>query len=331
MADEVTLRNDLVSVIILYYKDKDNISNCIQSVLNQTHSSTELLVVDNKSADGVVEILRKNYPQVKFIVLDENRGYCGGNNEGLKHATGQYVFFLNSDVILEKDYVAKMAAAMRSSGKIGLVSGKILRFDRKTLDSAGLFISSKYGLIDRGFDQIDDGHYDKREDIFGCCGAVLFARMSAAEKILENGELFDESFFAFFEDGDVSFRMHIFGYEVLYEPSAIAYHARGASSTGTNNRRFFTKPQYYQHLLLRNRYLFIIKNFPGKFILNVLHKLIFYECLIFTYILIHPKLWCVYSDVLKLFRVTYKKRKKNLSHSSSIIGVKMHDWILREF
>jgi GT2 family glycosyltransferase len=320
--------NELVSIIILYYKDKDNIGNCIESVINQDHSRIETIIVDNNSNDGVVAELRNQFTTIKYIVLPENRGFCGGNNVGLKYAKGEYVLFLNTDVILERDYVSKMLHPMRINERIGLVSGKLMRFDHKTIDSAGLFISKNFSLIDRGFDEFDLGKYNTPGYVFGCCGAVFFARMSAVLKILDNGQLFDETFFAFLEDGDVSYRMHSHSYDVWYEPSGIAYHARGASSTGHENRRFLNKSNFYKYLILKNRYFFIIKNFSYGFILRNSIRLMSIEVLILGYIIFHPSLINIYISVLKSFRNLYQKRKILAQHNHLIDQKEMYRWIL---
>jgi len=331
MMVEQKRRKGLVSVIILYYKDKLNIESCILSVIDQSYKDIELIVVDNHSNDGVISSLKQKYKTFRFLHLSENRGFCGGNNAGLAHANGEFVLFLNSDVVLHRAYISKMVTTMRLNEKIGLVSGKILRFDRKTIDSAGLFISSKFGLVDRGFDKEDSGQYEIPEPIFGSCGAVFFCRASAIDEISKDGKLFDESYFAFMEDGDVSFRMHAFGYEVWYEPSAVAYHARGASSTGSENRHFLRKPYFYKYLALRNRYYFMLKNFPASFLLRNVLKLIALELLIFGYALLHPRLLTVYIDFAKSFRrALIERRELLLNRRVHINDATVNKWILKE-
>jgi GT2 family glycosyltransferase len=149
------IQSATVSVVVLYYKDKANIENCIKSVLAQDYSLTEFIVVDNNSGDGLCSGLKDKYPNIKFIEVPTNEGFCGGNNIGLAEASGEFVFFLNSDVILEPNYIGIVMRVFQSHPDVALVSGKILRFDRATIDSTGLFVTRNLTLADRGADRPD--------------------------------------------------------------------------------------------------------------------------------------------------------------------------------
>lgn len=322
-------KSSLVSIIILYYKDRENIEKCLQSVFRQTHQELQVIVIDNHSSDDFIIKIRHSYPLIEFHTLDYNSGFCKGNNIGLNLSRGEYILFLNSDVILEPNYIETILDVFHKNPKVGIVSGKILRFDKRTIDSAGLFISNRFSLIDRGFSELDKGQYDIGQYVFGCCGAVFFVRSSAVKEISEDYDFFDANFFAFMEDGDVSYRAHLYGYDVWYEPSAVAYHARGASSTGNANIKFFKKPNYYQFLSIRNRYLFLIKNFPINFFLHHLFKFIIIETGIFLYILIHPQLFKVYFSALYYLPSTLQKRKKQRKLIQKIKVFHINEWFLQ--
>ena len=304
------LQPNTISVVVLYYKDKDNIENCIKSILSQDYPLTELVLVDNNSGDGLCSQLKDRFPNIRLIEVPTNEGFCGGNNIGLAGASGEFVFFLNSDVILEPNYIGIVIRVFQSHPSVALVSGKILRFDRATIDSTGLFVTRNLTLTDRGADRQDKGQYDLPGPIFGCCGAVFGISREAVREVATDGQLFDETFFAFFEDGDASARVRASGKDVWYEPSAVAYHARGASSSGVANRRFWTKPRRYQFFAMRNRWFFVAKNVPAGILIKNLPRLLLVEGCIFVYAILHPSLLrAYYSFFRSLPRVLRARRR----------------------
>lgn len=316
----------LVTVIILYFNDKENIENCIKSVISQTYKQLQVICIDNNTGDGLIDVLIEKYSKVEFIKTERNLGFCGANNLGIKISKGDYLLFLNSDILLKNNYVEIIINEFQKDSQIGLISGKLLRFDFKTIDSRGLFLTKKFTLIDRGAGKIDNGLDECREEIFGCCGAAFFISRTAYNLINYNNELFDDLFFAFMEDGDASYRIHLFGFKVIYLPDAIAFHKRGVSSTGEGNYKFFKKNNYYRYLSLRNRYYFIIKNLSVKIVLSNLMFFMATEIFVFLFILVHPKLFAVYKDVIKNFQLIYKKRKYQSKELNRIKIKEYNNW-----
>jgi GT2 family glycosyltransferase len=168
-----------------------------------------------------------------------------------------------------------------------MVSGKVLRFDKKTLDTTGLFLSLWRTAKERGYGIKDRGQFDQSEYIFGVNGAVAFYSRKMLEDIKIKGSYFDVDYRIFYEDLDISWRAHNFGWKAYYIPQAVAYHARGATvrpagGIGKPHARRYLTEELQQNLII-NRYCTIIKN-EGLFSL-LLHLpfILFYDSLILIY------------------------------------------------
>ena len=274
-----------ISVNIVNYNSRPYLKFCLDSVLNQSYSDREILFIDNASQDGSVEFVRKNYPDIKVISNRQNLGYAKAHNQGIKESKGKYILCLNPDVILDKDYIKNTLAVFETKNRIGAVTGKLLRWDftknKKTdiIDSVGLEIFKNHRVIDRGQGEKDEGQYNKEEEIFGVSGAApVYLREALNDIRLElNGEYFDEDFFSYKEDIDLSWRLRLRGWKCWYTPRAKAWHARKAKGMRDNleilkARKEKTKEINYLSyknqllLLFKNETLFnLIRYFPWLF------------------------------------------------------------------
>lgn len=224
-----------ISIIILNYKTKGLVKNCLRSIKNADLEglSYEIIVVDNNSADNIKEMLRKNFPEVKFISADKNLGMGAGNNLGIKNSQGKYIVVINPDIMVLNDALKKMFYFMESNPQIGLVGPKLinpnrsLQYTRCRFPTFGIPIYrrtplNKFSFIQRRIDLYltKDQDYEeisKADWIFGAC---LFIR----RKVLDKVGLFDEGFFLGFEDTDLCKRIWQFGFEVWYYPKSILIH-----------------------------------------------------------------------------------------------------------
>jgi GT2 family glycosyltransferase len=195
-----------------------------------------------------------------------------------------------------------------------MVSGKVLRKDAITIDSAGLFLSPWRTASERGYGSKDRGQFNKEEYIFGVNGAVAFYRREMLEAIKIESEYFDTDYHFFYEDLDVAWRARLFGWEGYYIPGAVAYHLRGGSvrpGKGVNKpyaRRYLNNQLHLD--LLKNRYLTLIKNESmADFILR-LPFILLYDILAWAYILFfRPSLIIKFFSNLKYFSRALNKRK----------------------
>lgn len=132
----------------------------------------------------------------------ENLFFSQAQNQGIKASCSEFILCLNDDVILEKNFVEELVKAIGLDTRIGMVSGKILRMDKITVDSTGLFLGRSRKPVEGGFNQRDNGQYNKEEYIFGACVAAAFYRRKMLEEIREATGYFDERFFFLVEDID---------------------------------------------------------------------------------------------------------------------------------
>jgi len=225
--------------------------------------------VDNGSIDGSVEFLKKNYPKVEVFTFPENRGFSAVVNLGIKKAKGRYIVLLNNDTEVDGNWLKSLVTeAEKSDIKTVSFASKIVNFyQRDLLDDCGDGYTWYGRAYKRGLKQKDKGQFDKKEFIFGACaGGALYKR-----ELFEKVGLFDEDFFAFNEDVDLSFRAQISGFKCLYVPQAVVYHKKGGFAD--NPVAFF--------LGVKNTLNVIVKNWPTKFIFLNLPKVIYAQLRIF--------------------------------------------------
>lgn len=233
---------------------------CLSSLRRQSFRDFETLVVDNGSTDGSRELLARDLPEVRVISLGENRGFSAAVNAGIRASDAEYVALLNNDTEQDVGWLAELVAAADATPQAGSFASKLLDFgDRRVLDGAG-DVLRRSGLPYRlGHGEIDRGQYDRPRFVFGACAAAALYRRSMLEEI----GLFDEDFFAYCEDGDLSFRAQLSDYRCLYAPKAVVYHM-GSASTG--NKRSPTATR----LGTRNGLGLLVKNLPAPLVPELL-------------------------------------------------------------
>lgn len=263
------MSNKLVSVIIVTQRKDNYLESCLESTRAQSYPTVEIIVMDN---------------------LQENRFYCQALNQGIKQSKGEFVLCLNDDVMLDKRFIEEALKGFAIDGKIGMVSGKILRFDKKTIDSTGLFLSLWYTAKERGYGVRDKGQFEKPGYIFGVNGAVAFYRREMLEDIKTNSGYFNQDFRIFYEDLDIAWRAENIGWKSYYIPTAVSYHLRGGTvreKTGINKKyaRRYLNDEFHFYLI-RNRYHTIIRNETLYGFLWHLPFLVLYEPFVWGYILL---------------------------------------------
>ncbi len=246
-----------LTIIITTYNSERYIWRCIESA-----GDHQIILVDNNSKDNTVNIAKK-YGHVKIIRNDKNLGFAAANNQALRLARGEYVFLLNADAFVEKDYIKKLLDFLDKNKDYGSVTGKLLKLDNslkktKILDGAGHLLFKNDLAMMRGHGEKDTNQY-KSGELFGVAAAASLYRKKMLDDIKISGEYFDEDFFAYFEDLDIDMRARKKGWKAYYLKDAVAHHYRGASS----------KRLWQWRQALKNRFLFMIKHEPKlKIILN---------------------------------------------------------------
>lgn len=283
----------LVSVIIVTIGAKGYLWRCLESVKAQSYANLEIIVIDNSLNADLLARIRQDFAFVKLYSSSANLYYGVALNKGLELSQGEFILCLNDDVFLDNNFIQEALAGFLINFEIGLVSGKILREDRKTLDSTGLFLSVWRTAKERGYGRPDLGQFDKSGFIFGASGAAALYKKEMLEAVKKDGNYFDPDFRMFYEDLDISWRAQKKGWSAYYISTALAYHVRGGSfrpDAGLDKpiaRKYLNDQLHYD--LIKNRYLTIWRNetFFG-FILHFIPILIYDLCVWSYVILLRP-------------------------------------------
>jgi len=212
---------------------------------------------------------------------------------------------LNPDVVLDAGYAESLIREMTVRPVAALASGKLLRSDGCTLDSAGIRMARHRHPVDRGSDEIDRRQYEACEFVFAASGAALMIRCQALPDLSVDGEVFDEDFFAYHEETDLAWRAQLLGWKSLYVPRARALHRRG----WRRGRRFDIDPQIRRHAF-KNRYLEMVKNERPMGFLRDLPAIAGWELLRLGYSVTRDRtLLRAYREALRLLPRAWAKRR----------------------
>jgi len=279
----------MISAIIVNYNRKDLLRQCLESLRKQSFKDSEIIVVDNASQDDSVTMIRSCYPEAKLIQNTTNMLFCKAQNQGISISKGDFVLCLNSDVTLDKDYLKEILSSAGLDSEIGMVSGKILRMDKKTIDSTGLFLGKNRKAVERGYGKIDKGQYDKPVYIFGVSGACAFLRRNMLEDIKDENGYFDERFGMYYEDLDLCWRANKKGWKAYYNPKAEAYHVRGGTAINHDHGKgpiFLYINQDLKKRYITNRYKCMMKNDAILGFLMNLPFILCYDIKLYMYFLL---------------------------------------------
>lgn len=220
----------LVSIIIVNFNGAKFLPGCLESLAKVRYSEKEVIVVDNASTDGSLELL-KQYPWAKVVRSETNRGFAGGNNLGLTHCTGEYVLLLNNDTVVVPDFLAALANYLEAHPLVAVAQGKMIlpRFGG-TLDVCGSFLTALGFPYHYGIYKPDGPNYQRSFPVFSGKGACLMFRRTLIGKV--GGFLFDEEFFCYYEESDFCHRAWLAGEEVHFVASPPIEHLMGGTAGG---------------------------------------------------------------------------------------------------
>lgn len=261
------------TVIIPNYNGMKYLPACIKALKRQTEQDFELLVVENASTDGSEEWLLEN--QIPFLREKENLGFAGGVNAGIREVKTPYVLLLNNDTEVFPDFLERMEREIARHRKIFSVSAKMLQAkspDR--VDDAGDGMTLMGWAYQRG-KGLKGEEYERQADIFASCGGAAIYRTQALKEL----GFFDETYFAYLEDIDLSWRAKLQGYFNLYCPLAKVYHY-GSATSGSEYNAFKVRCSARNHVFTMyknqaNWQLFI--HFPWLVVGIVIKAVFFYQ------------------------------------------------------
>jgi GT2 family glycosyltransferase len=257
------MKDTKICVVIPNWNGADMLDECLDGLLAQTLAHT-VIVVDQGSTDGSERLVREKHPEVQLLVFRDNAGFDGGVNRGIRPAMEQgfeYIALLNNDAVPDKYWLERLVKRADDETTAGIVQSKIRHLDDNRLDSTGDFYSIWALPFPRGRGEADAGQYDtpQLQELFSAsAGATLYR----ARMLREIG-IFDERFFAYFEDVDISFRAHLAGWRVLYEPSAVVRHKVNATSDRMGKKTGDRPSSFARFHTIKNFHFVYTKNMPG--------------------------------------------------------------------
>lgn len=239
-----------VSLIIVNYNTKDLLRGCLESVVNTVKNVTyEVIVVDNASVDDSVDMIKEQFPWVRLIANENNRGFGAANNQAFAIMKGRYALLLNTDAVLTEGAAQELFSFMERTPQAGMCCGQLLNTDGSKQNSVAAFptiITLMFNIPLLEFllpSRFPGKRYEHLSpiEIDSGVGACLMIRKEA----LDQAGWFDERFFFFFEETDLARNMRRMGWKVFFVPTARIYHYQGKSiGEDINSRVQFYRSRY---------------------------------------------------------------------------------------
>lgn len=305
-----------VAVCLVTHDDAADLPACFRAVAALAHRPLEIAVADSGSRDGSLAVARAEAPAgipLAAVDLGGNLGFSAGMNAAIAATTAPFVLSLNADAAPEPGYVSRLLErfAAHPELRIGAVTGRLVRAtplgEPRRLDACGMRLTRTWRHLDRGSGEPDRGQYAAPERVFGATGAATLFRREALLDAAVDGEVFDPRFHSFREDAELCFRLRERGWEILYEPAAVAIHRR----FNLPERRA-QMPAHVNYHSLKNRYLLrLYHQTAGNFVRTLLPTL-FRDLLALGHALLRER------TSLPAYGWLWKNRHEILSHRKKI-------------
>lgn len=320
---------ELVAICIVTHNSAGDLAGCFESIQGLSHRPLEVALVDCASHDGSPEAART--AAARFLVgipceivsLGENLGFAGGMNRAISLTRAPYVLTLNADARPARDYVSRLLARLiadrqaHPDRRAGAVTGRLVRPEQedgsRLLDACGMRLTPTWRHLDRGSGERDNGQHSRPERVFGATGAASLFRREALGDVAVDGEVFDTRFHSFREDAELCFRLQERGWEVLYEPAAVAEHRR----FNLPERRT-RMPALVNYHSLKNRYLLRLYHQTAGNFVRTFFPTLARDVLALGYVLLRERssfaaytwLWRHRADILRRRRLIQGRRTR---------------------
>ena len=308
----------IATVVIPNLNGKKYLKDCLNALRAQSRQDFSVILIDNGSTDGSAEFVRETYPEVTVKRFEENRGFCGAVNEGIRMTKTKYVVLLNNDTIVYPAFLEELVSAMEHETNCFAGSSRMVQMqDSSKMDNCGDF----YCALGWAFTPAKGKSavlYDRGREVFSACaGAAIYLR-----RVFDEIGLFDEAHFAYLEDVDVCWRARIAGYRNLYVPDAIVRHVGSATSGSVYN-------EFKVRHSSRNSIYLIYKNMPFFQILLNLPLLTVGFCIKFLFFL-KKGMGREYAAGIKngfALCVKYSKEKFNWNYLGNYVRIQLELWV----
>ncbi len=221
------------SIIILCWNSNRTIQACLEALNDQGFKDFEILLVDNGSEEPVSRNLVGNYPylNIQFYGLEKNIGFAGGNNYAAWRARGEYMVLLNADAFPDPKWLENIRKGIEKYPHSFYASRLIMADHPERLDGAGDVYHISGMAWRKAFNTLVSPQKDREEEVFGACAAAAAYPSEGYRQV--NG--FDEDYFSYIEDVDLSFRLRLLGYRCIYLPAASVSHVGSGSTARRSN------------------------------------------------------------------------------------------------
>lgn len=261
-------------VVIVSYNARSKLMVCLESLLNSLPADCDLIVVDNASVEGNADAIAERFPGVKLIRSPVNLGFAGGCNLGARHTESEFLVFLNPDTLVERGWMDALLAPFADDRRIGLTTARILLLkDPTRLNTCGNNIHLTGLTLCRGMGQGRDA-YPRREPVAAISGAAC----AIPTELFRQLGGFDESFFLYLEDTDLSWRARLAGRETVYVPDCVVLH--------DYELRITPKKVFWQE---RNRLLMLLKSLRWPTLILMLPALLLAEVIAWSFVLMRDR------------------------------------------
>jgi GT2 family glycosyltransferase len=304
----------LVSIIVVTFNNAKDIRACLDSLRAQTYGPVEIIVFDNASTDGTVDSIRSVYSEVELVESQVNIGFAAANNRAVSLAQGDFLAFLNPDATVEPDWLLPLLRVLQSDGTVGAITPSLVFADAPdTLNACGNKVHLSGITYCREYGKpATDG---PPEEVGAISGAAFVMRKNLFLKI--GG--FEERFFLYFEDTDLSLRLRCTGLRCMAVPHSRVRHAYKAIF-GSDKILFME----------RNRYLSLLSLMSKRILFMMLPSLLVAEVASWGYCVLRGRQAMTakaraWSDVMHMWPWVRERRQRHASHFTN------HAYVLGAF
>ena len=250
------------SIVVSNWNGRADLERCLPCLAAQTFADHEVIVADNGSTDGSLELVREHFPGVRLLELGANLGFATANNRGFEAAGGHYIALLNNDTEPAPTWLAELVACLERHPEAASATSKMVLFEPAgAVDGAGDIVDWSFLPAPRGHGEPDEGQYEDEVEVFSASGGAALWRGDVLRQL--GG--FDEEFFIYYEDVDLGFRARQLGFTCWYAPRSVVRHRRGAATKGLSVFELFHP--------IKNRWFLIGKNVPASLLLRRLRAI----------------------------------------------------------